>query len=68
MNEQADPNIDYQAPDGSWKPAIPIPLWVGWRLNTPSCCGIRFRGKDKMTDYEAHYMADHIHKHGCPNG
>ncbi len=63
--------IERQTSDGRWVPAIPEPLWVGWRLNTPSCCGIRFRGKTKQADYEAHYEATHIpipHKKGCPNG
>jgi len=51
-------------PVWGWVPAAPEPLWVGWRLNTPSCCGIRFRGKDKMFNYETHWFKTHREENG----
>lgn len=43
---------------GEWVPAIPEPLFVGWRLRRCRCnCGETF--KDRVT-YRGHYALAHI--------
>jgi len=43
---------------GEWVPAIPEPLFVGWRLRKCRCdCGETF--KDKVS-YQGHYALVHI--------
>lgn len=43
---------------GQWVPAIPEPLFVGWRLRKCRCaCGETFKGR---TAYRGHYALVHI--------
>lgn len=44
--------------NGRWVPAIPLPLYVGWRLQKCRChCGRTFRNEEI---YEGHYALIHI--------
>ena len=59
-------SLEQKTSDGRWVPAIPEPLWVGWRLRKPSCCEIKFK---TLADYEKHYRAEHLpcDNRRCPN-
>ena len=59
--------ISEQAPDGSWRPACPEPLWVGWRLRIAQCeCGEKF--KDRTGEvYRRHWRAVHAPARAVPD-
>lgn len=43
---------------GEWIPAMPIPLFVGWRLKRCQCvCGRKF---PDLEEYRGHYALRHI--------
>lgn len=43
---------------GEWVPAIPLPLFVGWRLRKSRCsCGQTFRNQHR---YREHFALAHI--------
>lgn len=43
---------------GDWVPAIPEPMWVGFRLRRAECtCGKKFSNRD---GYRDHYAYAHI--------
>jgi hypothetical protein len=43
---------------GEWVPAIPEPLYVGWRLRRCRCdCGETFRNRRR---YREHYALAHV--------
>ena len=49
--------IQIQNTKGVWIEAIPLPFWVGRKLNKPYCCARKFK---TLRDYQAHYALEHI--------
>lgn len=49
--------FDPAHPGLGWQPAVPLPLFVGYRLRKCLCdCGARFRNRAL---YDAHWRAEH---------
>jgi hypothetical protein len=58
VSGQVPASVSMQTRDGRWVPAIPEPLWVGWRLRRARClCGRTFRDAET---YQGHYALEHI--------